>query len=174
MILRAQRQADRTREEAHAPSVGRGRTALPDRVRHGAAWLRRCHACQVGQGMVEAAVALPLVLAVAVALVQFALFAHAQHVVVAAVQDGARTAAGDGRTLDEGFDHARAVLRAGLGGHADRVVLTVDETEAGDAVVVEAAGHLQTVIPWVTEASLPLYGRALVYKEQFRAGRAGR
>ena len=43
--------------------------------------------------MLEAAVAFPVLLMVAIGLVQFALFAHAQNVVTGAVQDGARVAA---------------------------------------------------------------------------------
>jgi hypothetical protein len=124
-----------------------------------------------GQSLVEAAVALPLVLMVAVALVQFALYAHAQHVVVAAVRDGARVASGDGRTTEEGLVHAQALLRAGLGGHARGVSLAAGEADGGTTVVVEARGRYRTAIPWVAEAGLPLYGRAVVRKERFRPGR---
>src|SRR3712207_5746390 len=84
---------------------------------------------ETGQGTVEAAVAFPLLLVVAVALVQFALYAHAQHVVVAAVQEGARVASGEGRTLGEGRAYAEALLRAGLGRHADTVSLSAAESD---------------------------------------------
>ena len=124
-----------------------------------------------GQSLVEAAVALPLVLMVAVALVQFALYAHAQHVVVAAVQDGARVASGQGRTPEEGFVHAQALLHAGLGRHAAAVSLAAGEADGGATIIVEASGRYRTVIPWVAEGGLPLYGRAVVSKERFRPGR---
>ena len=74
-----------------------------------------------GQAMVETALAFPLLLLVAVGLMQFALFYHAQNVVVGAVQDGARVAAAEDRSVDEGLAHAQALLRAGLGPSASAV-----------------------------------------------------
>jgi len=121
-----------------------------------------------GQAMAEAAVTLPLLLLAALALVQFALYAHAQNVVTGAVQDGARVAAAADRTLQDGAEHARAILRAGLGRSAGDVV--VRPSMVGGAVVLEAEGHAPAVIPWVAEAVLPLRARAVVSKEQFRAG----
>ena len=58
---------------------------------------------------------------VALALVQFALFAHAQNVVTGAVQDGARDAAGAGGTPQRGVAHTRALIHAGLGAEASAV-----------------------------------------------------
>lgn len=121
-----------------------------------------------GQAMAEAAVALPLLLIVAIGLVQFALYAHAANVVTGAVQDGARVAAAEDRTVDDGVAHATALLRAGLGQNARDV--TVQGIDGGDALAVEARGRLRTVIPWVAEATLPLWARAVVSKERFRAG----
>jgi hypothetical protein len=114
------------------------------------------------------------VLLVAVALVQLALYAHAQHVVVAAVQDGARVASGEGRTPDDGYAYAEALLRAGLGSHATGVRLRIAEADGGDTVVAEASGGLRTVVPWVADARLPLSARAIVHRERFQAGRARR
>ena len=71
--------------------------------------------------MVETALAFPVLLLVAIGLVQFALFTHAQSVVIGAVQDGARVGAADGRTVAEGITHAEEVLRAGLGRSASDV-----------------------------------------------------
>lgn len=123
-----------------------------------------------GQAMVEAAVTFPLLLMVALGLVQFALFVHARGVVTGAVQDGARVAA-EGRTLGEGVAHAGDVLRAGLGRSASSVA--VRGTDGGDTVAVEARGRLRTIIPWVADATLPLEARAVVSKERFRVGPAG-
>ena len=47
---------------------------------------RRDRRGEAGQALAEAAVAVPLLVLVAIALVQFALFHHAQDVVTAAVQ----------------------------------------------------------------------------------------
>ena len=121
-----------------------------------------------GQALVEAAVAFPLLVVAMVALVQLALVAHTQHVVDGAVQDGARVAAAAGGTIDEGVAHAEALLRAGLGrGAAD---VSLEGIDGGDAVAVEARGRLHLIVPWVADATLPLWGRAVMSKERFRAG----
>ena len=131
----------------------------------------RCRAArraECGQAMVEAAVAFPVLLMVAIGLVQFALYYHAQNVVTGAVQDGARVAAAEDRTVADGVAHAQALLRAGLGQSAGAVA--VRGSDGGDAVAVEAQGRLRTIIPWVADASLPLAARAVVSKERFRVG----
>ena len=123
-----------------------------------------------GDAVVEAAVTLPLLLIVALALVQFALYAHARHVVAAAAQEGARAAAAEGASLEEGVGYAQDLLRAGLGQTAGSISLrAVDD---GQQVTVAAAGQLPMVIPWVADAGLPLSATAAVAKERFRAGGA--
>jgi Flp pilus assembly protein TadG len=119
-----------------------------------------------GQALVETALAFPLLVAVALGVLQLVLFAHAQHVVTAAVQDGARVAAAEDRTPGDGLVHAQALLRAGLGAGAGDVTLSADGD--ADAVVLEARGHLRLVIPWVLDAGLPLRARAIASKEGFR------
>lgn len=124
---------------------------------------------QPGQALVEGAIAFVLLTMVALALVQFALFVHAQNVVTGAVQDGARTAAGHGGTPDRGVAHAQAVIRAGLGAEAGAV--DVSGAASGGTVVVEARGSLRLLIPWVGDARVPLRARAVAQKEEFRVGR---
>lgn len=136
-------------------------TAVPGRV-------RSVGSSECGQAMVEAAVAFPLLLLVAIGLVQFALFVHAQTVVTGAVQDGARVAAAEDRTPADGVAHAQALLQAGLGRSASDVA--VRAVEDSDVVVIEAQGRLRTIIPWVADASLPLGARAVMSKERFRVG----
>jgi hypothetical protein len=125
-------------------------------------------AWQRGQGMVEAAIAFPLLLMTAIGLVQFSLFVHAQNVVTGAVQDGARVAASEDRALGEGMSHTRALLEAGLGRSIDD--LSVTGTDRADVVTVEARGRLRLIIPWVGDATLPVAARSIVSKERFRAG----
>lgn len=122
---------------------------------------------EAGQALAETAVAFPLLLIVAVALVQFALFHHAQTVVTGAVQDGARVAASEDRTVADGVAHAQALLQAGLGRSAGEVAL--EGIDGGDAVALEARGRLRTIVPWVADATLPLGARAVMSKERFRA-----
>ena len=126
---------------------------------------------QRGQSIVEAALAFPLLLMVAIAILQFALFYHAQNVVTGAVQDGARVAASEDRTLEEGVAVAQALLRAGLGRSAGDV--TVSGIDGGYAVAIEARGGLRAIIPWVADATLPLWARSVVSKEHFRVGPGG-
>ena len=121
--------------------------------------------------MVEVAVAFPVLLMVALGLLQFALFYHAQNVVTGAVQDGARVAASEDRTLADGVAAARALLSAGLGQSATAV--TVRAIDGGDAIAIEAQGGLRTIIPWVADATLPLWARSVASKEQFRVGPGG-
>lgn len=133
--------------------------------------LRRVGRGERGQAMVEAAVAFPLLLLVAIGLVQFALFVHAQNVVTGAVQDGARVAAAEDRTPADGVAHAQALLQAGLGRSASDIA--VRAVEDGDVVIIEAQGRLRTIIPWVADASLPLGAWAVMSKERFRVGPRG-
>ena len=127
---------------------------------------RRFLADECGAAMVETAIAFPLLLIVALGLVRFALYDHAQNVVVGAAQDGARVAAAEDRDLDAGLAHAQALLRAGLG-QSTRAV-TVHGFDGGEVVVVETQGRLRLIIPWVGDASLPLHARAVMSKERFR------
>src|SRR5207249_9001204 len=113
-----------------------------------------------GQATLEAALAFPLLLLLALGLTQFALFYHAQTVVTGAVQDGARVAAAADRSVADGVAHAQALLNAGLGRAAADVSLV--GTDGGDAVALEARGQLRAVSPWVADAGLPLRARAVV------------
>lgn len=127
----------------------------------------RCVA-ERGQALVETAITMPLLLLVALALVQFSFFAHAQHVVTAAAREGARTAATEGLTLDDGVTHAQRLLEAGLGRAASEVDLRAERD--GEAVLFLATGRFRLAIPWVADVSLPLSARALVVMERFRPG----
>jgi Flp pilus assembly protein TadG len=118
--------------------------------------------------LVEAAVTFPLLLMSAIGLVQFAIFAHAQTVVTGAVQDGARVAASEDRSLADGLARTRALLEAGLGRSVDDV--SVSGSEGSEVVAVEAQGRLRLIIPWAADAALPLDARSVVSKERFRAG----
>ena len=123
---------------------------------------------ETASSMVETALVFPLLLMVAIGLVQFALYVHAQNVVTAAVQDGARRAAAEDGTLDAGLAQAQALLRAGLGAEASGVSVQGGADE--ETVVIVAQGRLHTIIPWVADATLPLQSRATVSREGFRVG----
>ncbi|CCF85420.1 TadE family protein [Nitrolancea hollandica] len=128
-------------------------------------WVRRD---VPGNALVETALAFPILLMVALGLIQFAIFVHAQLVVTGAAQDGARIAAAEDRGLAEGLTHTQSLLQAGLGEHAKGV--TAWGSADDDMVAIEAEGRLPTIIPWVVKTSLPLHARSVVSKERFRVG----
>jgi len=125
-----------------------------------------------GTVLVEAALVFPLLLSLAVGMIQLGLVLHAQNVLTAAAQDGARVAAAEGRSASEGVDHARRLLAAGLGPRAAAV--TVSGAEGRDAVRVSAQAGLPLVIPWMDGAIVRLSASATLTKERFRPGGGGR
>ena len=129
-------------------------------------WLRLRR--QRGAVMAEAAIAFPVLLMAAIALLQFAVFYHAQNVVTASVQEGARVAAEEDRTVNDGVQYAQTLMTTGLGKTAGDVQLS--GIDGGYAVAVEARGSLHLIVPWSFDARLPLFARAVVSKEKFRVG----
>ena len=123
-----------------------------------------------GQALVEAALVFPILLMSAIALVQFGLYAHAEQVITAAAQEGARAAAAEDGSVQDGVAQAQALLQAGLGPSAGDVNLrAVDD---GQTVTFTCTGQWRLAIPWSTNASVPLAARVVVAKERFRAGGA--
>ncbi len=116
----------------------------------------------------ELALILPVLLAVLISIVQFALVYHARSVVITAAQEGARFAAAGERNATDGINRARGVLQSGLGptGRAFEVAgwMTLDDA------VVEVAGTYPLIIPWVVHQGIPLRATAEVRKEKFRSG----
>ena len=123
---------------------------------------------QRGATMVETALALPVLMMAALALLQFGIYYHSQTVVTSAVQEGARVAAEEDMTLQDGVDYANQLLQAGLGPSAGQV--HIQATDAGYAVALEAKGQVRLIIPWAVNAGLPLWARSVVSKEHFRVG----
>jgi Flp pilus assembly protein TadG len=105
---------------------------------------------------------------VLVGIVQVAVFLYAQHVVVAAVEEGARVGSAEGRTVDDGVSYAQQLLKAGLGPTASDV--TISARHNGEWVVVDADGGLPLVIPYIPAWRLPLNAEAQARQEGFRPG----
>jgi hypothetical protein len=127
----------------------------------------RTRAC-AAQALVEFALVLPLVVALTLGVVQLALYAHARDVAISAVQEGARLAAEDGRTLDEGAVRTRALLLAGLGSSADPLV--VDGSREAEVVRLRVDAALQPILPLPVITALPIHAEAWVARERFRPG----
>jgi hypothetical protein len=117
------------------------------------------------QSLVEVALAFPLLILAGTGVIQFSLWMHAQGVVTAAVQDGARVASSEAGTLADGQAAAAALLRVGLGPSAQLV--RVVPTEDAAAVRFEATGNLPAIFPWGPVTSIPLHATALMVKERF-------
>lgn len=135
------------------------------RVRTGPAQRR---AGERGQSLVEVALVAPVLLLVLLGAVQLALVVHVRGVVTAAVQEGARYAAAEGRMPADGVTRAQAVLDAGV--NRAEAPFTVTARSSGETVVVEAEGRYRLLFPWVTGRSLPIAATAEVRREGFRGG----
>lgn len=122
---------------------------------------------QRGQALVEAALAFPLLVVLALALVQFTLYAHAVDVAEGACQDGARVAAQADRSVSDGVATTRSLLQAGLGPSAGQIAVT-GQTD-GQIVVVRAQGQAPLLLPWLGGSALPVKAMAQADKEGFRA-----
>jgi hypothetical protein len=92
-------------------------------------------------------------------LLQMALWLWARDVTVNAADEGARTAAEQGRPLIDGETRTRAVLHDGLGGAAGR--FEVHAVQAGTDVVVVANGAAPRVVPFLPSFTVHAEARAL-------------
>ena len=111
---------------------------------------------------------MPILLVVLIGAVQFALVQHARTVAQTAATEGARLAASEGYTLQDGALRTRDVLTAGLGASGEGFAVTAEEQ--GDAVVTHASGSYPLFIPWVVDLSIPIAATGEVWKEGFRSG----
>jgi hypothetical protein len=120
---------------------------------------------QQGQGLIEFAVTLPVLLLVTLVMLEFALFVHAQNVVITACAEGALVAAAADGNVNEGAATAQGLLEAGLGSSAHAV--TIQAEDGGPTVSVMARGHLPLLLPGFGGV-LPLSARSVMVKEGIR------
>ena len=121
-----------------------------------------------GQVLVETALALPLLIGCSLGALQVVLYAHAHDVLVTAAQAGARLAAEDGRSLDEGYARTLEIANAGLGASANPIHMLA----AADAELVEMRvdAVLHPVLPLPVGDGLPIHVLSRVARERFRPG----
>ena len=117
------------------------------------------------QAILEVALAFPLLILAGTGVIQFSLWMHAEAVVTAAVQDGARVASSETGTLADGQAVAAVLLRDGLGPTA--LMMTVLSTEDATAVRFEATGTLPAIFPWGPVTTIPLHATALMARDRF-------
>ena len=124
--------------------------------------MKRVHG-ERGEAFVEVALVGLVVISLALGLLQFGLWYHAQHVVLGAAQEGAHAAALDGATTSEGQVRATELTRAGLGSLSKDVTVSSIATDKIATVHVEA--HLAPIVPFLPTLTLNADGRA--FKERF-------
>ena len=117
------------------------------------------------QSLVEVAFVLPLLILAGAGVVQFSLWMHAEGVVTAAAQDGARVATRESGTLEHGKAAAQSLLRDGLGPNAASVHLAASEDASG--VRFEVSGTLPAMLPWGPAATIPLHASASMARDRF-------
>ena len=100
-----------------------------------------------------------LVAAAVMVLLQMTLWVWARNVAVNAADEGARTAAEQGRPLTDGEARTRAVLRDGLGASGAR--FDVRAAQDGVTVVVVAGGNAPQVVPFLPSFTVHAEARAL-------------
>lgn len=122
-----------------------------------------------GAAMLELALVAPLLMLLVLGAVQFALWYHAQSVVLAAAQDGARLAAAETGTASAGRQRALALLHTGLGQMANNAA--VDAHRDPDVTVVSVTAELRPLLPVARSLHLRATGRSLT--ERFRPIPAG-
>lgn len=116
-----------------------------------------------GEAFVETALVGLVVMSLALGLIQFGLWYHAQHVVLGAAQEGAHAAALDGATTSEGEVRATELTRAGLGSLSNDVTVSSIATDEIATVHVEA--DMAPIVPFLPTITLEADGRA--FKERF-------
>jgi hypothetical protein len=118
---------------------------------------------------VEFALVAPLAVAIALAVAQFALFLFERNVVMGSLSEGARVAAGSGRTVADGERAARNLLRESLGARIAVAVPVRGAVETG-LVVLQADGRLPSFDPGVP--GLQVHLSATMHKERPNAPNA--
>jgi Flp pilus assembly protein TadG len=119
-----------------------------------------------GAAALEVALVAPALMLVILGVLQFGLWHHAQQVVQAAAQEGARMAAAEGAEPTQGRDRALEVLSAGLGRSAEDARI---EVRAGaDVVRVTIDARLRGLLPLPGLTEFRLTSNASAYAERFR------
>ena len=120
---------------------------------------------QPAQGLVEAAYSAVLLVVVLALVLNVALWGHAQNVVTAAVQDGARVAAAQGGDLAHGSARAHDLLAAGLGPSASLVSLSARDD--GSSVVFSARGEWSVVTGPGVNLGFPIGAESRMLKHEW-------
>jgi Flp pilus assembly protein TadG len=116
-----------------------------------------------GEGSLEVVLVMPVLILLITSVIQFALWSHATHVVVAAAQDGAEAA----RLEGSGAEAGRARAEDFLAQAAPRLIVAPEVIATRDARVatVVVRGRVASILPGL---ALPVRGTATSFVEHFR------
>jgi hypothetical protein len=124
--------------------------------------VRRC-GDERGSVSTELVIATPLLLLLILAIVQFALWQHANHVARTVAQQSVAAARVDGGSVGTGQDEARSVL--GQIGTAELRNAQISTTRDNDTTTVTVTGESSSVLPFF---HLPVRAVATGPTEHFR------
>jgi Flp pilus assembly protein TadG len=116
-----------------------------------------------GEAFVETAVVGLVVMVLALGVIQFGLWYHAQHVVLGAAQEGAHAAALEGATPSAGEARAAELATAGLGALSDNV--SVSSQASDEIATVRVAVSMAPIVPLLPAIAVDAEARA--FKERF-------
>jgi Flp pilus assembly protein TadG len=123
-----------------------------------------------GTAALELAVVAPALMLLVLGVLQFGLWYHAQNVVEAAALEGARVAAAEQGSAEEGRARALEVLREGLAQEADQEATA---SIGSQAARVRVTAQLRGLLPIPGLDSFPLSSEATVFRERFRPAGEG-
>ena len=119
-------------------------------------------AAEGGAAVVEFVLVSAVAVALTMALAQLGLFLWERNALMGSLSEGARVAATEGRTVDDGRRVASELLRRSVGGRVADAVL-IHGTETAGVVVLRAEGTLPSFVPGVP--GLPVGMTAQMHEE---------
>ena len=126
--------------------------------RRGGTW-----AAEGGAAVVEFVLVSAVAVVLAMSLAQLGLFLWERNALMGSLSEGARVAATEGRTVDDGRRVATELLRRSAGGRVADAV-PIEGTETAGVVVLRAEGTLPSFVPGVP--GLPVRMTARMHEEE--------
>ena len=126
---------------------------------------RRGGACAAegGAAVVEFVLVSAVAVVLAMSVAQLGLFLWERNALMGSLSEGARVAATEGRTVDDGRRVATELLRRSAGGRVADAV-PIEGTETAGVVVLRAEGTLPSFVPGVP--GLPVRMTARMHEEE--------
>jgi Flp pilus assembly protein TadG len=120
-------------------------------------------AAEGGSAVVEFVLVSAVAVVLAMSLAQLGLFLWERNALMGSLSEGARVAATEGRTVDDGRRVATELLRRSAGGRVADAV-PIEGTETAGVVVLRAEGTLPSFVPGVP--GLPVRMTARMHEEE--------